>query len=65
MSKAPLLKVEGLVKHFPVKGGILGRTVDKVHAVDGVSFTLQAERRWAWWVNPAAARAPPAAASCA
>ena len=42
MSKAPLLKVEGLVKHFPVKGGILGRTVDKVHAVDGVSFTLQA-----------------------
>jgi len=29
MSKAPLLKVEGLVKHFPVKGGILGRTVDK------------------------------------
>ncbi len=42
MSKAPLLKVEGLVKHFPIKGGILGRTVDKVHAVDGVSFTLQA-----------------------
>jgi len=38
----PLLKVEGLVKHFPVKGGILGRTVDKVHAVDGVSFSLQA-----------------------
>ena len=32
---APLLKVERLVKHFPVKGGILGRTVDKVHAVVG------------------------------
>ncbi len=41
MSSA-LLKVEGLVKHFPIKGGILGRQVDKVHAVDGVSFDLQA-----------------------
>ncbi|MBL0085432.1 MAG: dipeptide ABC transporter ATP-binding protein [Ideonella sp.] len=39
---APLLKVEGLVKYFPIKGGILGRVVDKVHAVDGVSFELQA-----------------------
>ena len=38
----PLLKVKNLVKHFPIKGGLLGRTVDKVHAVDGVSFELQA-----------------------
>jgi oligopeptide transport system ATP-binding protein len=38
----PLLRVENLVKHFPIKGGLLGRTVDKVHAVDGVSFTLDA-----------------------
>ena len=38
----PLLRVDNLVKHFPVKGGLLGRTVDKVHAVDGVSFTLDA-----------------------
>ena len=37
----PLLKVKDLVKQFPIKGGILGRTVDKVHAVDGVSFELQ------------------------
>jgi oligopeptide transport system ATP-binding protein len=37
-----LLKVENLVKHFPIKGGLLGRTVEKVHAVDGVSFTLAA-----------------------
>jgi oligopeptide transport system ATP-binding protein len=37
---APLLEVKDLVKHFPIKGGLLGRTVDKVHAVDGVSFTL-------------------------
>ncbi len=38
----PLLKVKDLVKHFPIKGGILGREVDRVHAVDGVSFELQA-----------------------
>ena len=37
---APLLQVKDLVKHFPIRGGILGRTVDKVHAVDGVSFDL-------------------------
>ena len=37
-----LLKVENLVKHFPIPGGLFGRTVDKVHAVDGVSFTLDA-----------------------
>jgi oligopeptide transport system ATP-binding protein len=36
--------------------------VDKVHAVDGVSFDLAPARRWAWWANRAAARAPPAAA---
>ena len=39
---APLLKVKDLVKQFPIKGGILSRTVDKVHAVDGVSFELEA-----------------------
>jgi len=38
---APLLEVKNLVKHFPIKGGLLSRTVDKVHAVDGVSFSLQ------------------------
>ncbi len=38
----PLLKVQGLKKHFPIKGGLLQRVVDKVHAVDGVSFDLTA-----------------------
>jgi len=42
MTATPLLKVENLVKHFPIKGGILGRVLDKVHAVDGVSFELNA-----------------------
>jgi oligopeptide transport system ATP-binding protein len=40
-STAPLLQVKNLVKHFPIKGGLLQRTVDRVHAVDGVSFDLQ------------------------
>src|SRR5713101_3398390 len=36
----PLLSVRGLVKHFPVKKGILQRTVGQVHAVDGISFDI-------------------------
>src|SRR3954471_22546571 len=35
-----LLQVKGLVKHFPVKSGLLSRTVERVHAVDGVSFDI-------------------------
>jgi oligopeptide transport system ATP-binding protein len=35
-----LLQVKNLVKHFPLTGGLLARVVDKVHAVDGVSFEL-------------------------
>jgi oligopeptide transport system ATP-binding protein len=38
----PLLRVNELVKNFPVKGGILRRTVEEVHAVDHVSFELAA-----------------------
>jgi len=38
----PLLQVKGLKKHFPIRGGLLCRVVDHVHAVDGVSFELQA-----------------------
>ncbi len=38
----PLLRVSKLVKHFPVRGGLLSRTVDHVRAVDGVSFDLNA-----------------------
>ena len=37
-----LLEVRNLVKRFPIKGGLLRRTVDHVHAVDGVSFDLKA-----------------------
>ncbi len=36
----PLMTVKGLTKHFPIKGGMLGRTVSRVHAVDGISFDV-------------------------
>ena len=36
----PLLRINDLVKNFPIRGGFLGREVDQVHAVDGVSFEL-------------------------
>jgi oligopeptide/dipeptide ABC transporter ATP-binding protein len=36
-----LLEVDNLKKYFPVQGGVLGRTVGEVKAVDGVSFSLE------------------------
>jgi peptide/nickel transport system ATP-binding protein/oligopeptide transport system ATP-binding protein len=41
MSEAPaLLEVTDLVKHYPVRRGLLRRRAGTVHAVDGVSFSL-------------------------
>jgi peptide/nickel transport system ATP-binding protein/glutathione transport system ATP-binding protein len=37
----PLLSVQNLVTRFPVKGGILRRTVAEVHAVENVSFDIR------------------------
>ncbi len=37
-----VLEVTDLVKHFPVKKGLFGRSAGRVSAVDGVSFTLAA-----------------------
>lgn len=37
----PILRVEDLKVHFPIKGGIFGRTVDHVKAVDGVSLEIE------------------------
>ena len=38
----PVLEVKDLKKHFPVKKGLLRRTVGQVYAVDGVTFTVRA-----------------------
>ena len=36
----PLLQVNDLKKHFPVKTGLFGRKSERVYAVDGVSFEI-------------------------
>jgi len=41
MNDAPVLKVDHLVKHFPVKRGLIaGKTIGHVRAVDDVSFEI-------------------------
>ncbi len=40
MHTTPLLEVIGLKKHFPIKKGVLSRTVGYVYAVDGISFHI-------------------------
>ena len=41
-ANTPVIEVTDLKKHFPVKKGLLRRTVGHVYAVDGVSFSLKA-----------------------
>ena len=36
----PILEVKDLKKHFPVRKGLLRRTVGHVYAVDGISFSI-------------------------
>lgn len=36
----PLIEVNNLVKHFPVRGGVLNQVVAHVHAVEGVSLSI-------------------------
>ncbi|WP_431042038.1 ABC transporter ATP-binding protein [Streptomyces sp. P1-3] len=40
-SPEPLLKVTGLVKHFPIKKGLLQRQTGAVQAVDGLDFDVR------------------------
>src|SRR5690625_3761781 len=40
MTTKQLLKVENLKQYFPIKGGLLGGTVNHVKAVDDISFTV-------------------------
>jgi ABC-type oligopeptide transport system ATPase subunit len=37
----PLIEVRDLKKHYPIRRGLLKRTVGHVRAVDGVSFSIQ------------------------
>ena len=41
MSDDHLLQVRDLKKYFPIRGGLVQRTVDYVQAVDGVSFGIR------------------------
>jgi len=41
MTGEVILKAEDLVKHYPIRAGVLRRTVGHVKAVDGVSFELR------------------------
>jgi peptide/nickel transport system ATP-binding protein len=36
----PLLQVNDLKKHFPIRGKLFGRSTSRVYAVDGVSFEI-------------------------
>jgi oligopeptide transport system ATP-binding protein len=38
----PLLRVKDLVKYFSIRGGVLSRELDRVHAVDHVNFDIAA-----------------------
>src|SRR5260370_34437073 len=40
MSSTPLLRIRGLQTYFPVRRGILQRTVGHVHAVAGVDLDI-------------------------
>jgi oligopeptide/dipeptide ABC transporter ATP-binding protein len=41
LAPAPVLQVDGLEKHFPIRRGFLRRKVGAVRAVDGVSFAIR------------------------
>jgi oligopeptide transport system ATP-binding protein len=41
MPGAPPLEVDGLVKHFPIRKGLLARQTGVVRAVDGVGFRIE------------------------
>jgi len=40
MSQKTLVEIKNLKKHFPIKKGILGRTVNYVKALDGIDFKI-------------------------
>ncbi len=65
-SGGPLLEVTDLVKHFPIKTGLLiDREVDQVRAVDGDQLhTSTKAKRWGWSASRARASRRPAGWCC-
>src|SRR3954470_21821567 len=37
-----ILRIEGLVKYFPIRAGLFKRQVGSIHAVDGVDLSIMA-----------------------
>ena len=60
----PLLKVENLQVRFPIRRGLLRRTVDYHYALKSLSFELRAGKAWGWWES-GSGKAPPGWRCCA
>jgi ABC-type dipeptide/oligopeptide/nickel transport system ATPase component len=58
-----ILRLDDLKVHFPIKRGVLRRTMGYVKAVDGVSIALREGHTIGWSVNQARAR-PRSASPC-
>ncbi len=43
-----ILQVSHLKKYFPIKGGMFGKQIGAVKAVDDVSFNIKEEPPWDW-----------------
>ena len=41
---APLLVADDVCKHYPVRGGVWGRSIGAIRAVDGVSLAVESQR---------------------
>jgi oligopeptide transport system ATP-binding protein len=40
-SSPPFIRVTNLVKHYPLRAGLFSKTAEKVHAVNGVSLSIE------------------------
>ncbi len=59
----PLIRVEHLVKYYPIYGGLFRKKIGDVKAVDDVSFDIMPREIFGWWASRGAA-SPPLVAPC-